>query len=857
MPSAAKVLYLGFDACDRDIVRALSAAGELPTFAQLLDRAALAEVEPPPGVYISANWPSFATGLSPENHQYLCWVEVDPATYEWRETSPPRAQGTPFWIELAARGHRTCVFDVPHTVVRPESDAVQVLEWGCHDRHLGTRSAPEHLVAELDATVGPHPVGRMIEQRPLNFAPCDFTHREGLHRTHPETVALWQELLLAVDRKEAASLHLLDQGDWSLFGVVFGESHCVGHQLWALHDPDHPRHDPTMVAQIGDPVREMYRRLDATLAAHLERVDDDTTVYVHLSHGMGPHYDGTHLLDVVLRRFHESETEPRGWRTRVLRTALGWVPGALQARALGAAAPRMRAHVDRWPPGPNDPWTLPLAERPWFQVPNNSVGGIRLNLQGREAHGVIPADQYDAICRNLERWLCEIVNIDSGEPLVHRVQRSGDRYRRRQDDRLPDLFVEWNSNASIDRVYSPRIGLVVGHDDQWRTGDHRRHGLLLVSGPGIDPGHRRQSLGTQDVGVTLCAALGVDLDDVDGRPALDLVPRAAGAAGAAETATGPAARDGHWRRAVRAAAPIERLVTRLAAEHRATRHLADHLHVRTQQLDHRTNVAAAGLEAHDLRIRDLEREAAVRTVTDWVREADVPETVTVSIVVPTRDRSPVLPRAIESALNQTYRRIEILVVDDGSTDDTVNVLGKFDDARLRVMHTTGLGVCAARNRALDVATGEYVVYLDDDNLMTPWWCKAVVWGFAQRPDADVLYGARLIDDVARARREGEGSMPSVQFEPFDFDRLTQHNFMDMNVLAHRAALSEAHFDESVSSYGDWDIFWRLTRHVAPLELPVVACHYSTTGENRLSARPDDERDRAALRAKFARLLTDG
>jgi glycosyltransferase involved in cell wall biosynthesis len=183
-------------------------------------------------------------------------------------------------------------------------------------------------------------------------------------------------------------------------------------------------------------------------------------------------------------------------------------------------------------------------------------------------------------------------------------------------------------------------------------------------------------------------------------------------------------------------------------------------------------------------------------------------------------------------------------------------LAKYPDARISVLRTDGLGVCAARNRALDVAAGDVIAYLDDDNVMTPWWCKAVVWGFTQRPDATVLYGARIIDDVVRARREGEGAMPSIQFEPFDHQRLTDHNFADMNVLAHRSGLVEARFDETVSGYGDWDLFWRLTRDAPPLELPVLACHYTTESPDRLSDEAGVVRDRAAIRAKLHRLQAE-
>ena len=850
MPSPTKVLYLAFDACDREIVRELAAAGELPTFQSLLDTAAVAEVDPPPGVYISANWPTFSTALGPDRHDYSCWAEVDPDTYQWTETSPRSAKGTAFWHALADAGHRVAIFDVPHQVVRPDSTAVQILEWGCHDRHMGTSASPPELLDELEGAVGRHPIGQMDALRPVNFAACDFAYREGLHRTNEEAVALWDDILIGVDRKQAASLHLLDKGDWSLFAVVFGESHCTGHQLWAVHDEHHTRHDPTLAALIGDPIRELYRRLDAALAVHLARTDDDTTVYVHLSHGMGPHYDGNHLLDIILQRLHAADDGPRGWRTQLAVNAIGRAPASWQARLLGAASSQIRRHVDAHPPGPLDPWELPLSARSWFQVPNNALGGIRVNLRGREANGVIEPSDYHRVCSDLGRWLSEVVNIDTGEPVVHRVLTTDDHYQRRVDDRLPDLCIEWNSDAPIVRVYSPRIGTIVRENEvQWRTGDHRRHGLLFARGPGITPGVRAESIPMVDVGPTLCAALGVELRDVDGAPVPDLVPAPLGKPDAAPRG-----------RTLPALAPrpssLRSTLTRLAAEHRATRRLAEHVDVREKQLDGRVNLAAAGVEAHDLRLRNLEREASVQAVTAWVREAEVPETTTVSVVLPTRDRSAIVGRAIDSVLGQTYRRIELVVVDDGSRDETPAVLAKFDDPRMHLVRAEGGGVCAARNRALDVVAGDVVVYLDDDNVMMPLWVKAVVWAFEQRPDADVLYGARLIDDVVRARNEGGGALPSMQFEPYDFERLTRHNFADMSVLAHRTGLPEARFDESLVGYGDWDMFWRLTRQESPLELPVVACHYTTDADARLSVKPDDLRERQAVRAKFTRLLAE-
>jgi predicted AlkP superfamily phosphohydrolase/phosphomutase len=849
--SAPKVLYVALDACDREIVKTLADAGELPTFRTLFDHAAIAEVEPPPGVYISANWPSFSSALTPDHHDYVCWVEVDPETYEWVETIPERAGGRPFWHALGEAGHDVAIFDVPHALADPNSPVTQVLEWGCHDRHRGSVSVPGELIHEIETEVGRHPIGQIAEQRPDNFAPCDFVQRDGLHRTPAESLAFWEQLLMAADRKEAASLRLLDQRAWSLYAVVIGESHCVGHQMWAVHDADHPRHDPSTVALIGDPVREMYRRLDGVVASHLGRADADTTVYVQLSHGMGPHYDGTHLLDIVLQRLHEADDVRRGWRSTALEGVLGRVPPQWQTRAMSVMAPRMRDHADRLPPGPNAPWTLPLRDRQWFQVPANSTGAIRLNVRGREGNGQIDPGDVDRVCAELTRWFEEIINVDSGEPLVHRIYRSDDVYERRPDDRLPDLFVEWNSNAPIERVYSPRIGMVAAVDQQWRTGDHRRHGLLFARGPGIAPGLRADRVPMTDVGPTLCAALGVTLDGVDGRPLVDLVPTTSpGEPSATE-------RTARLRELEPDQPSLRRSVTRLAAEHRSTRALASHVDVRATQMDGRVNHLAADVTALDLRVALLERQASVRTVTDWVANAVVEESLLVSIVMPTRNRADKIPSAIESVLAQAYKRWELVVVDDGSVDETQAVLAKFDDPRIVVVSADLGNAGAARNVALRAAAGDVVAYLDDDNLMLPWWCKAIVWGFTQRPHCDVLYGALVIDDIARARHEGEGAMPAIHFEPYDFDVLTQHNFTDMNVLAHRAGLPEAHFDESVHTYSDWDLFWRLTRSKPPLELPVLACHYTTDGDDRLSLDPDDLVYRDALRAKFARLLAEG
>jgi glycosyltransferase involved in cell wall biosynthesis len=87
----------------------------------------------------------------------------------------------------------------------------------------------------------------------------------------------------------------------------------------------------------------------------------------------------------------------------------------------------------------------------------------------------------------------------------------------------------------------------------------------------------------------------------------------------------------------------------------------------------------------------------------------------VSCIIPTRNRAGFVGDAIESALGQSHDSIEVIVVDDRSTDATPSVLARFS-GRIRVLRTTGVGVAGSRNAALAVARGRYVAFLDSDDV---------------------------------------------------------------------------------------------------------------------------------------------
>jgi hypothetical protein len=260
----------------------------------------------------------------------------------------------------------------------------------------------------------------------------------------------------------------------------------------------------------------------------------------------------------------------------------------------------------------------------------------------------------------------------------------------------------------------------------------------------------------------------------------------------------------------------------------------------------------ARMDGLERRVDEHHRQIQVRTVMDWITHAFLRTSPLVSVVLPTRNRRHLLLRAIASVQAQTYTNWELLIVDDASTDDTSNFLTGLADGKIRHFRAQGNGVCAARNIALGRAQGTLVAYLDDDNVMHPQWLKSVVWGFEQRQHANVIYGAFVVDDIARIGRIGSGDLPNLYFWPYDHQAVSVSNIADMGCIAHRAGLAEATFDESFREMGDWDLFLRLTRDAPPLGLPAIACFYTTDAPDRLTNGPTFDADLAAVLAKNRR-----
>jgi len=118
----------------------------------------------------------------------------------------------------------------------------------------------------------------------------------------------------------------------------------------------------------------------------------------------------------------------------------------------------------------------------------------------------------------------------------------------------------------------------------------------------------------------------------------------------------------------------------------------------------------------------------------------------VSVIIPTYNRSSDCKIAVESVLSQTYGDVEVLVVDDGSVDDTREVISGLDE-RVRYICQPNAGVSAARNTGLEAASGEYIAFLDSDDAWLPWKLEAQLSVLRSFPEAGMVWtDMKAVDD---------------------------------------------------------------------------------------------------------------
>jgi glycosyltransferase involved in cell wall biosynthesis len=201
----------------------------------------------------------------------------------------------------------------------------------------------------------------------------------------------------------------------------------------------------------------------------------------------------------------------------------------------------------------------------------------------------------------------------------------------------------------------------------------------------------------------------------------------------------------------------------------------------------------------------------------------------VSVVIPTHNRADLLSRAVNSVLGQTYERLEIIIVDDASTDNTREIVHGFKGDRIRYLrHDNNRGGSATRNTGIDAATGQYIAFLDDDDEWVP---QMIQKQLDSLQGFDAVLCTCFVNGKSMAKRQPKSvvALEDLKRNPYAVGGTGV-------LMVNAPIIKELRFDEQLPIQQDWDLFIRIAQRcdIAYLNEPLLI--YNQGQHDRITNR---------------------
>lgn len=498
--TGSRVLVIGLDGYEQSFADKMMQSGELPALAELKRKSACWLLDHGPATRTGLAWEHFSTGLSPRDAGRYSAVYFDPETYHvWQ-------QGTSLPPFVGAFSGKTVVFDPPYFNLQSLQNVCGVVNWGAHDPGVHTRSQPVSLLAEIETKFGAYPAKDWIYG--ITWQSVDKTRQMS------------DRLIAGIRKREQISRWLLGERitDWDLGIVVIGELHSAAEGFWHGVDPQHPLYNHPSAEIAGEGLKEVYRATDR-FVENMIRDFPDVKLVVFSMGGMGENRSDVPCMGLLpellyRRSFGRPLMQQRhDWETDTARAPLLYVDedwhGALRDQYPppsinnnGKSLKKIINNIKKLFPARNntqddDTFVINLEWMPvmkyafaWpemeaFALPSFYDGRIRVNLAGREKHGIVPEDGYNECLERLQQFLLECRD-GYGQEVVEKFELyDGDPFTLHPSG--ADLVVVWRS-ASL-AIMHPDTGLV-GPLPYRRTGGHTGpYGIAYITGAGITPGY--------------------------------------------------------------------------------------------------------------------------------------------------------------------------------------------------------------------------------------------------------------------------------------------------------------------------------------------------------------------------------
>lgn len=223
--------------------------------------------------------------------------------------------------------------------------------------------------------------------------------------------------------------------------------------------------------------------------------------------------------------------------------------------------------------------------------------------------------------------------------------------------------------------------------------------------------------------------------------------------------------------------------------------------------------------------------ALMNNIARYLTE-QITESPLVSVIMPVYNREDLISNAISSVLNQSYGNLELIIINDNSTDKTLEKIGEFDDERIVLINNeTNKGVSESRNIGLKKSEGKYIMYLDSDNDWETDYVKCTLGAYSLIDDADAIYSGQYVYEKNR------NNLKYIRYGTINKGLLSNRNYVDLNCFSHTREIYEREggFDESLNRFVDWDLILKYMTFGKIYSAPfIMSNYYNNIAENSIS-----------------------
>jgi predicted AlkP superfamily phosphohydrolase/phosphomutase len=499
-----KTILLGLDGATFDNIKPWAEEGLMPNFARAMKKGTWGELRSTVPPTTPPAWSTTVTGKNPGKH----------GIYDFRESflldprrpliSSRSIRAVKLWHILNHHGKKVGVMNVPITYPPEEVNGFMISGMMTPSPDVNY-TFPVDLKEEINRAVGDYVVNIDIPQYDVEIL--------------EDAMRFFKDMKYSFEKRRDAFFYLLDNKEWDFFMPVFIITDRIGHLFWKYLSEESKFYHSKNGPKIREEIRECYKMVDDMFGALLDKIDDDTTLFVMSDHGFGYTYKWINvnrwLKDLGLLSLQSKESFKKAVFFQLMKfndspIIKALVPNALQSALRGKirkGRSTLKTDVDSSIDWPN-------TKAFFASIPTQ---GIFINVNKEGIGGIVnPGKEQNDLREFIKEKLYELKDPETGEPAIQKVLYREEVYEGPQAELAPDiLFISHDYGYLGRQLFGAKTWIETS--ENLANGFHRMNGVFMALGKHIKEGYQVEGAGLEDIAPTLLHTMGYPVpDDMDG-----------------------------------------------------------------------------------------------------------------------------------------------------------------------------------------------------------------------------------------------------------------------------------------------------------------------------------------------------